>query len=204
MVGVKLWIARRCGDEQIDPIIRRATELKAVVLQHTWWKATGNQPGESTPDDLAALAKRHPDATLICGHTGGDWERGMRAIRPFHNVYADLAGGDPTAGSRKWPCASSAPTRALRQRRRRPQLRARNWRRSSGARHPRRRQAAHPRRKPQAPAQADPRRQGGEAVNTPATSYRRIDVNVHVSRWPFRRLPLDETPALLKKLRELA
>jgi uncharacterized protein len=30
-----------------------------------------------------------------------------------------------------------------------------------------------------------------------------IDVNVHVSRWPFRRLPLDETPALVAKLRAL-
>jgi uncharacterized protein len=98
MVGVKLWVARRCGDEQIDPIIQRAAELKAVVFQHTWWKAGGNLPGESTPDDLARMAKRHPGATIICGHTGGDWERGVRAIRPHGHVYADLAGGDPTAG----------------------------------------------------------------------------------------------------------
>src|SRR5215207_3109134 len=98
MVGVKLWVARRCSDAEIDPIVRRATELKAVVFQHTWWKTTGNEPGESTPDDLALLAARHPQATLICGHTGGDWERGVRAIRPFANVYADLAGGDPAAG----------------------------------------------------------------------------------------------------------
>jgi predicted TIM-barrel fold metal-dependent hydrolase len=98
MVGVKMWVAQRCADEQIDPIVKRATELKAVILQHTWWKAGGNLPGESTPDDLAALAARHPDATLVCGHTGGDWERGVRAIRPFKNVYADLAGGDPTTG----------------------------------------------------------------------------------------------------------
>ena len=55
-------------------------------------------PGESDPEDLAGLAARHPTIPLICGHTGGDWERGVRAIRPFANVYADLAGGDPTAG----------------------------------------------------------------------------------------------------------
>src|SRR6478735_10241469 len=35
MVGVKLWVARRCGDEQLDPIVKRATALKAVVFQPT-------------------------------------------------------------------------------------------------------------------------------------------------------------------------
>jgi len=98
MVGVKLWVARHCNEPELDPIVRRATELKAVIFQHTWLKVGGNDPGESTPMDLAALAKRHPDASIICGHTGGDWERGIRAIRPYPNVAADLAGSDPTAG----------------------------------------------------------------------------------------------------------
>lgn len=98
MVGVKLWVAQRCNAPELDPLIARATELKAPVLQHTWLKITGNLPGESTPMDLAELAARHPQAKLICAHTGGDWETGIRAIRPHRNIYADLAGGDPTAG----------------------------------------------------------------------------------------------------------
>ncbi len=98
MVGVKLWVAMHCNAPELDPIIGRAAELKAPVLQHTWIKATGNLPGESTPMDLAELAARHPQATLVCGHTGGDWEVGIRVIQPFQNVFADLAGGDPTAG----------------------------------------------------------------------------------------------------------
>jgi uncharacterized protein len=48
--------------------------------------------------DLAELAARHPQAMLICGHIGGDWELGIRIIRPYPNIYADLAGGDPTVG----------------------------------------------------------------------------------------------------------
>jgi hypothetical protein len=48
--------------------------------------------------ELAELAGRHPQAKLICAHVGGDWELGIRAIRPHPNIYADLAGGDPTAG----------------------------------------------------------------------------------------------------------
>lgn len=98
MVGVKLWVARHCQHAELDPIVERAAALGAVVLQHTWLKITGNLPEESTPAELAELAVRHPDALLVCGHSGGDWEVGLRAIRPYQNVYADLAGGDPTAG----------------------------------------------------------------------------------------------------------
>ncbi len=98
MVGVKLWVARECRAAELDPLIRRAAELKAVVFQHTWLKVAGNDPGESTPFDLAELGARHPAIPIICGHTGGDWERGLRAIRAHQNLYADLAGSDPVAG----------------------------------------------------------------------------------------------------------
>jgi predicted TIM-barrel fold metal-dependent hydrolase len=98
MVGVKLWVAQHCHERTLDPVVERATELKAPVLQHTWLKITGNLPGESTPSDVAQLAARHPQATIICAHTGGDWERGIRTIRPYPHVYAELCGGDPTAG----------------------------------------------------------------------------------------------------------
>lgn len=98
MVGVKLWVARRCVDPALDPIVRLAVEHKAVVLQHTYLKATGNLPGESTPDDLAVLAKRHPDATFVAAHCGGNWEYGLQAFRSCPNVLVDLCGFDPTAG----------------------------------------------------------------------------------------------------------
>jgi predicted TIM-barrel fold metal-dependent hydrolase len=98
MVGLKLWVAVRCDGPALDPIVARATALGAVVFQHTWLKSGGNLPGESTPMDLAVLAGRHPEAKLICGHTGGRWEVGLRAIRPFANVRTDLGGSDATAG----------------------------------------------------------------------------------------------------------
>jgi uncharacterized protein len=98
MVGVKLWVARRANAPELDPIVRLAAELKAVVFQHTWIKITGNLPGESTPADLAALAARHPQASFICGHTGGDWEQGIRTVRALPHVAVDLGGGDPVAG----------------------------------------------------------------------------------------------------------
>ena len=98
MVGVKLWVALPCNRPELDPILERAAQLKAVVYQHTWLKVMGNFAGESTPMQLAELAFRHPTANIICGHSGGDWERGLRVIRPLTNVYADLAGSDPSAG----------------------------------------------------------------------------------------------------------
>lgn len=98
LVGIKLWVAVRCNHPRLDSIIRRAAELKAVIYQHTWLKANGNYAGESSPLDLAELAARHPAVPLICGHTGGDWEQGIRAIRGHKNVFIDTAGSDPTAG----------------------------------------------------------------------------------------------------------
>lgn len=98
MVGIKLWVAMRCHEAALDPIIERCAELNAAVYQHTWSKVGGNLPGESTPEDLAVLAARHPQTPLICGHTGGDWELGIRAIRSSPNVSIGIGGSDPTAG----------------------------------------------------------------------------------------------------------
>jgi len=98
MVGIKLWIATRCNDPCLDPIVRRAVKLKAVVLQHVWFKTTGNYPTESTPTDLAELAARHPDASFIAAHVGGNWECGLRAIRATKNVWAGISGSAPAAG----------------------------------------------------------------------------------------------------------
>jgi predicted TIM-barrel fold metal-dependent hydrolase len=98
MVGIKLWVARRCDDAAVDAIVSLATQFDAVVFQHTWLKTTGNLAGESTPDDLAKLAARHPRARLICGHAGGRWEQGIRTIRAHKNIALGTAGCDPTTG----------------------------------------------------------------------------------------------------------
>src|SRR5829696_2541671 len=113
MVGVKLWVAMHANDPQLDPLVERATELKAVVFQHTWIKVSGNLAGESTPMDLVALAKRHPTAKLICGHTGGDWEQGIRAVRAQPNISVDLGGGDPVAGITEMAVRELGPDRVL-------------------------------------------------------------------------------------------
>lgn len=87
-----------CSAAQLDPIVDRAVQMSVPILQHTWLNSMGNGPGESTPYDVVELASRHPKAQLICGHTGGNWELGIRIIRDVRNVYAEIAGSDPTSG----------------------------------------------------------------------------------------------------------
>lgn len=113
MVGVKLWVAMRADAANLDPILRCATELNAVVFQHTWIKVSGNLSGESTPMELAVLADRHPQARLICGHAGGDWEIGIRAIRSSEHVAIDLGGGEPMAGFTEMAVRELGPERII-------------------------------------------------------------------------------------------
>jgi predicted TIM-barrel fold metal-dependent hydrolase len=95
-----------CSHANNDAIIRLAAELNALVYIHTWMKIGGtprqpggdNLRGESTPMDVAALAERFPDVPLICGHSGGDWELGVRAVRRHPNVYIEFSGSDPHSG----------------------------------------------------------------------------------------------------------
>jgi hypothetical protein len=113
MVGIKLWVATRCNDPALDPIVQMATRLQIPIYQHTWRKVTGNLPGESTPSDLVELAARHPQAKLLCGHAGGDWEQGIRAVRRFKNVTLEVAGGDPTAGVVEMAVRELGPERVI-------------------------------------------------------------------------------------------
>ena len=96
--GIKLWVAMHSDQPNLDPIADRAAELRVPILQHTWIKTTGNLANEPEPRHLAALAARHPEVNFICGHSGGNWERGLKTVADLPNVYAELAGGDPEMG----------------------------------------------------------------------------------------------------------
>ncbi len=96
--GVKLWVAMHSDQPNLDPLADRAAELDVPILQHTWIKVTGNLPHEPEPRHLAALASRHPQTSFIMGHSGGNWERGLKEVIEQENVHAGLAGGDPEIG----------------------------------------------------------------------------------------------------------
>ncbi len=102
MVGIYLPSSAQnvpCTHPHYDPLVRRAHALGAVIQQHTWFKTQGkDSSGESTPSELAELARRHPDIPLVCVHAGGEWEKGIRAVRDCPNVLVETSGFDPTAG----------------------------------------------------------------------------------------------------------
>lgn len=101
MVGIKLWVGARANRAELDPLVKRAVELDALIFQHTWIKqrGKGNLPQESTPMELAELSARHPGVPMVCGHMGGgEWAFGLRAIRARPELHGDLGGSDPVSG----------------------------------------------------------------------------------------------------------
>jgi hypothetical protein len=103
----------RCNVPGMDPIAERAIELEVPILQHEWLKTTGNGVNESTPFDVVELAKRHPKLQIVCAHSGGNWELAIREMRSTKNVYAGLAGFDPTSGMVEMAVRELGPERII-------------------------------------------------------------------------------------------
>jgi predicted TIM-barrel fold metal-dependent hydrolase len=109
-VGIKYYGGNpqgvTCSHPNNDPIIKLAGDLQAIIYIHTWMIVGGNPrrpagenaAGESTPMDVARLAERFPGVSLICGHSGGDWELGVRAVRNRPSVFIEFSGSDPHSG----------------------------------------------------------------------------------------------------------
>lgn len=109
-VGIKYYGGNpggvRCSHPDNDVIIRQAGKLNALIYIHAWYHMGGeprrpggaNLPGENTPEDVALLARRFPEVAFMCGHSGGDWEPGVRAVRKLPNVYIEFSGSDPHSG----------------------------------------------------------------------------------------------------------
>jgi|WetSurMetagenome_2_1015567.scaffolds.fasta_scaffold475337_1 uncharacterized protein len=113
MRGIKLWLECAADNPLVFPIVERAIELNIPVLQHTWLLAGGTDEDHSTPDQFAKLARRYPEAKLIMGHTGGNWEVGVRLAQPLKNVWIDTCGGNPTQGFLEYALRFLSPERIL-------------------------------------------------------------------------------------------
>jgi hypothetical protein len=95
-IGVKLYNEYRADEPILDPVVELCIRLRVPILHHaghtTWLSAP--QPRISDGGHLAALARRYPDAMLICAHIsgGGDWQWTIKALGNAPTVYLDLSG----------------------------------------------------------------------------------------------------------------
>lgn len=88
-----------CNHRNFHKLVERISDLNGVIMQHTWFKTGGKQsPGASTPSELAEVAARYPEQKFLCAHAGGEWEKGIRAVRELSNILIETSGFDATAG----------------------------------------------------------------------------------------------------------
>lgn len=104
MIGVKLY-HQYCINEPVQfPVIERCIDLGVPILMHAGYPAAPElreqQPRLSTADHFADVARRYPEALLICGHIGGggDWERQIKGLREAPSVHLDTSGSVFDAG----------------------------------------------------------------------------------------------------------
>lgn len=113
MRGIKLWIAVKATDRRLDPIMDLAAERGIPVLHHSWYKTVDAYPDESTPAEIADLARRHPHVPVIMAHLTGCGHRGMADVCDLPNVSIDTSGSQPVAGMVETAVRELGETRVL-------------------------------------------------------------------------------------------
>jgi predicted TIM-barrel fold metal-dependent hydrolase len=116
-IGVKLYNEYRCTDPVVFPLIELAIYLGVPILHHTGHSHyfVPEQPHISDGGHLAELARRYPDAKLICAHVcgGGDWEWTIKALRHARTVSLDLSGSVTDDGVVEMAARDLGPERLL-------------------------------------------------------------------------------------------
>ena len=90
--GIKLWIATQAHDPLNFAIYEAAIENALPVLLHSFNKASGQKPHESTPWHVAEAARRYPECTFIMAHTAADFIAGTESVVGLANVVVDISG----------------------------------------------------------------------------------------------------------------
>jgi len=102
-IGIKLYNEYTCTEPVVFPIVELAIELGVPILHHASHSHyfVEDQPRLTDGGHLAELARRYPEAILICAHIsgGGDWEWTIKALRHAPNVWLDTSGSVTDAGS---------------------------------------------------------------------------------------------------------
>jgi hypothetical protein len=113
MTGVKLWVACKASDEKVFPIAGECVKLDIPLLLHSFNKTTGNMENETSSADVAYLAGKFPELTIIMAHLNGNGYKGVADVEPFPNVYVDTSGATPAAGLLEYAVEKIGASRLL-------------------------------------------------------------------------------------------
>lgn len=101
MLG-ELYTAVKVNDPLFYPVIEKCIDLKIPMMWHgvnllgNWRSNYGlaSPPNSSLPGDFVDIAKRYPEAMIICGHIGGggNWEYNCRILKDAPSIYLDTSG----------------------------------------------------------------------------------------------------------------
>ncbi|MBC7758910.1 MAG: amidohydrolase family protein [Phormidesmis sp. FL-bin-119] len=101
MLG-ELYDAVKINDPLYFPIVERCISHKIPMMLHGVttlgnWRSgylPTNPPNSSVPEDFVDIAKRYPEAMIICGHIGGggNWEYMCRVLQQAPTIFLDTSG----------------------------------------------------------------------------------------------------------------
>lgn len=98
IIGAKFHISMIADDERYEPIYAFLEKHDIPVLFHSWYKTTERTTFESTPADVARMARKHPSLRILMAHMTGARLRGIQDIKRLPNVYLDTSGSQPEEG----------------------------------------------------------------------------------------------------------
>jgi predicted TIM-barrel fold metal-dependent hydrolase len=101
-MGVKLYNDYLATEPVLWPLVEQTIELRIPILHHAahaYWLSPP-QPRVSDGGTFAELARRYPEAMIICAHIagGGDWEWTVKSLKNAPSVYLDTSGSVPDEG----------------------------------------------------------------------------------------------------------
>ncbi len=98
IIGAKFHISMIADDERYEPIYDFLEKHDIPLLFHSWYKTTQRTTFESTPADIAKMAKKHPSLRILMAHLTGAKIRGIQDIKAYPNVLLDTSGSQPEEG----------------------------------------------------------------------------------------------------------
>lgn len=119
VVGVKIGGSSGCpaslkaDSPAYEPVMKKLIELGGIMLMHAWDKTTGNYEQESTPFEVAEMARKFPGARIHMAHLNGAGYEGVLAIEPYKNIFVDTSGSYPEAGFLEWAVEVLGPERIV-------------------------------------------------------------------------------------------